>query len=299
MYRLARALEEAGSFADARELYGQLFRRDLDFRDAGKRFLALDQKLVQETTVLGPEGVLQALRAAFDGVERLASGAAGLLYKCLERETGEPVAVKVLDPRLLSSGEALARFRREVEVLESLDHPGIVRFHGATFGKLCYYRMDFIEGQSLAVRLGTGWRASEEESVSILRQAADALAHAHEAGVLHRDLKPSNLMLGPGGRLVVVDFGVARIEGAERLTREGTFVGTMSCAAPEQLRGEAVDVRADVYSLGAAVRELGGDAAAGWRIGPLLAAMSAEDPAARPSGMREVLARLEAAGRGP
>jgi serine/threonine-protein kinase len=296
MYRLARALEEAGSFADARELYGQLFRRDLDFRDAGQRFLALDQKLVQETTVLGPEGVLQALRAAFDGVERLASGAAGLLYKCLERETGEPVAVKVLDPRLLSSGEALARFRREVEVLESLDHPGIVRFHGATFGKLCYYRMDFIEGQSLAARLGTGWRASEEEAASILRQAADALAHAHEAGVLHRDLKPSNLMLGSGGRLVVVDFGVARIEGAERLTREGTFVGTMSWAAPEQLRGEAVDVRADVYSLGAAVRELGGDAAAGWRIGPLLAAMSAEDAAARPFGMREVLARLEASG---
>jgi serine/threonine protein kinase len=70
----------------------------------------------------------------------------------------------------------------------------------------------------------------------------------------------------------------------------------MSWAAPEQLRGEAVDVRADVYSLGAAVRELGGDAAAGWRIGPLLAAMSAEDAAARPFGMREVLARLEASG---
>lgn len=293
MYRLARALEEAGSLSEARELYGLLFRRDLEFRDAGKRFLALDERLVQETTVLGPEGVLQALRAVFDGVERVASGASGLLYRCVERETGEAVAVKVLDPRLLTSGEALARFRREVEVLESLAHPGIVRLRGATFGKLCYYRMDFIEGQSLAARMGTGWRASESEAVSILGQAAAALAHAHEAGVLHRDLKPSNLMLGPAGRVVVVDFGVARIEGAERLTREGTFVGTMSWAAPEQLRGEKVDVRADIYSLGAAVREAGGQSAAGWMIAPLLAAMSAEDISARPAGMREVLARLE------
>ncbi len=288
LYRLGRAFESRSVHRRARELYGAVQRRDIAFLDASERFLVMDALAVSEATVLGIEGVVTTLAAAFDAVERVGSGASGLLFRCREPETGETVAVKVLDPRLLADGTAMARFRREAGVLERLSHPGIVRFRGATYGKLCYYRMDFVEGQSLAELAAGGWRPSESDGRSVLEQAASALAHAHDAGVLHRDLKPSNLMRTPDGRIVVVDFGVARLEGATRLTREGTFVGTMQFAAPEQLRGEPVDARVDIYALGAVLRYLAGPELARWSIAPLIERMIAEAPGDRPASMREV-----------
>ncbi|MBI3891288.1 MAG: CHASE2 domain-containing protein [Candidatus Wallbacteria bacterium] len=295
LYRLGRAFESRASCGRARDLYGLVQRRDLGFADAAARFLEMDARAVEQATVLGPEGVLRTLEATFDAVQPVGAGASGLLYRAVERETGETVAVKVLEPRLLADAEALARFRRETAVLERLVHPGIVRFRGATLGKLCYYRMDFVEGQSLAEKLTAGWRPSEADASSILRQAAEALAHAHEAGVLHRDLKPSNLMFDAEGRLIVVDFGIAAVEGASRLTREGSFVGTLAFAAPEQLRGEPVDARADVYALGAVMRQLAGGERDAWPLAALVVRMTSQEPADRPAGMREVMQTLGSA----
>ncbi len=293
LYRLGRAFEETQEIEKARELMGLVYRHDVNYRDGGARFLDLDRRLVEAATLLGPEQLLAALEATYASVKPLGGGGAGLLFRCREHGASEDVAVKVLDPRLLASGEALARFRREVEVLESLRHPAIVRIRGASFGKICSYSMDLVEGETLAARLATGWQASESECRALLRQAAEGLQCAHDAGVIHRDVKPANLMLRADGGLVIVDFGVARVEDGAQLTQEGRRVGTATYSAPEQLRGGHVDVRVDVYSLGRVIDEVGGAASASWKLRRLVKSMCRQDREERPEDMAAVLRALD------
>jgi len=180
----------------------------------------------------------------------------GEVWKALDQETGRAVAVKVLpggDP------EDGARFAREAQILAELEHPRVVRYvaHDASAGEAPYLVMEWLEGEDLAARLARGPLAIDE-GVGLAIEIADALGFAHGRGVVHRDLKPSNLFL-PGGRLdavKVIDFGIARLGRATRMTRTGMLIGTPGYMAPEQARGEAsIDARADVFSLGCVLFE--------------------------------------------
>ncbi|AGP35131.1 serine/threonine-protein kinase [Sorangium cellulosum] len=187
---------------------------------------------------------------------RAGAGGMGEVWKALDQETGEPVAVK-----LLSGGDpaGAARFAREAQILASLSHPRVVRYvaHGASADGAPYLVMEWLEGEDLAARLARG-PLGADESVALALNVAGVLACAHAQGVIHRDLKPSNLFL-PGGRLEevkVLDFGIAQAAHATRMTRSGTLLGTPGYMAPEQARGEAsIDARADVFSLGCVLFE--------------------------------------------
>jgi serine/threonine protein kinase len=180
----------------------------------------------------------------------------GEVWKALDRETGTPVAVKVLPGH---DGEDAARFGREAQILASLEHPHVVGYvaHGASSEGEPYLVMEWLEGEDLAARLTRGALAVDE-SVALAIEVAEVLALAHGQGVIHRDLKPSNLFL-PGGRLdtvKVLDFGIAHAGRATRMTRTGMLIGTPGYMAPEQARGEAsIDARADVFSLGCVLFE--------------------------------------------
>ena len=186
-------------------------------------------------------------------IDRLAgSGGMGAVYRTIDRQTGQVVALKVLHGH---SGEHADRFAREARLLSELRHPGIVRFvgSGATDRGDGFIVMEWLVGESLSARLKRG-ALPPAEIVALGARVADALRVAHERGIVHRDLKPQNLFLERGAleRIKVLDFGIARIlDPGQKLTMTGAMLGTPGYMSPEQARGDKeVDARTDVYALG-------------------------------------------------
>jgi eukaryotic-like serine/threonine-protein kinase len=186
-------------------------------------------------------------------IERLVgSGGMATVFRALDRQTGEPVALKILHGR---TSEQTERFEQEAELLAELSHPAIVRYvaHGTTPVGEHYLAMEWLDGVTLEDLLARG-PLTIGESVDLGRRVADALAGAHRRGIVHRDIKPGNLIL-PGGALAavrVLDFGLARrVLDQRRITQVGGIMGTPMYMAPEQARGEPyIDARADIFALG-------------------------------------------------
>ncbi|WP_437620634.1 serine/threonine-protein kinase [Sorangium sp. So ce1151] len=185
-------------------------------------------------------------------IEGLAgSGGMGHVYRARDRRTGDTVALKVL--RRAGKSE-LSRFSNEVQALSALRIPGVVRYiaHGVTAGGQPYMVMEWLSGETLAARMAQRG-LTPAESVDVVARVAATLGVLHQQGVVHRDLKPSNLILVDGrlDRVMVLDFGIARLRIDQQLTMPGTVLGTPEYMAPEQARGErSVDARADVFALG-------------------------------------------------
>ncbi|OFV82106.1 MAG: hypothetical protein A2Y78_13150 [Acidobacteria bacterium RBG_13_68_16] len=189
-------------------------------------------------------------------------GAMGVVFRAIDPALERPVAIKVIAARTsvvpLSGEELEARFLREARVAARISHPGVVTVHDAgREGNSLYLVMELVDGESLGDRLARRRFPSAPEALEIVAQTADALGAAHALGVVHRDVKPSNIMLTRGGRVKVADFGVAKAIGEQTdLTRTGTVIGSPAYMAPEQIRGEVLDGRADLFSLGVVLYEL-------------------------------------------
>ena len=184
-------------------------------------------------------------------VRRLGRGGMGTVYEGVSTETGQPAAVKVLNPQLAEEEGFRERFEIEIETLKKLKHPNIVRLYGwGEQGEQLYYAMELVHGASLEDELQAGrrftWRETTQLGIKLLR----ALKHAHDHGVIHRDLKPANLLLTPDGELKLADFGIARLFGNTRLTSTGGPIGTAEYMAPEQADGRRITSQCDLYSLG-------------------------------------------------
>jgi serine/threonine-protein kinase len=192
---------------------------------------------------------------------RLAEGGMGVVYEATHTQLGRHVAIKVLHAHVAAQPEALERFRREAQVLARLEHPHAVRVYDFVQGAEPYLVMEMVDGISLAERLERDGRLGFEEAAAIASQTLDVLEAAHAQGIIHRDLKPANLMLDasrPPPFVRVVDFGIALLQGPsnERLTQAGQVPGTAAYMSPEQVNGEALDARSDVYSLACVLFEL-------------------------------------------
>ncbi len=206
--------------------------------------------------------------------ERLGGGGMGVVYRAVQESLDREVALKLIRPEHLYFPGSRQRFKRETEVVARLKHPGIVPIFTVGEEKgLPYFAMELVEGRTLAEwiqefqkgdiekldpsKLGfRGMKDWGDACAEIARQVAMALHHAHERGVVHRDVKPSNIILTPDGRAQLLDFGLAMGQGSAAVTRSGSQPGTMAYMSPEQIRGEAVDARTDIYSLGATLYEL-------------------------------------------
>jgi tetratricopeptide (TPR) repeat protein len=178
-------------------------------------------------------------------------GGMGVVYKAHDEELDVDVALKVLRPDLGADPDWIARFRRELVLARQVTHRNVVRIHdiGDSEG-LRFLTMRYVEGRSLLEVLRAEGALPVDRSVRIVRQVAEALQQAHEAGVVHRDLKPGNILVEADDTAYVTDFGVARSLGREGLTRTGAIVGTPEYLSPEQVAGEAIDGRSDLYALG-------------------------------------------------
>lgn len=193
--------------------------------------------------------------------EKLGEGGMAVVYKGYQQSLNRYVAIKVLRQELAQDEEFVARFRREALAVADLDHPNILHVYDAGFVQGMYYIvMAYVDGGSLRDLVSQG-PLEPEYALSIASQVADALHHAHQRGIVHRDVKPNNILLSRDGRPLLSDFGIAKaLHESTGLTRTGMSIGTPEYMAPEQIQGQKVDARTDIYALGIVLYEM----LAGW-----------------------------------
>jgi len=197
------------------------------------------------------------LAARYEILDRLGVGGMGAVYKAKDREVDRLVALKVIRTELAGDSDILSRFKQELILARKVTHKNVIRIFdlGRDRG-LRFITMEYIEGQDLRSLVKSQGRPTPEASVEIIQQVCLALEAAHAEGVVHRDLKPQNIMIDKQGRVYVMDFGIARSVGSEGLTMTGALVGTPEYMSPEQVKGEDVDGRSDLFSLGIIFYEL-------------------------------------------
>ncbi len=189
-------------------------------------------------------------------LEKLGEGGMGVVYKAQDTRLDRTVALKFLASHLLGDDEAKARFLREAKAAAGLDHPNVCTVYevGEAEGKT-FLAMALIEGDSLEDLIEKG-PLPLEKALDMGRQVAEGLEAAHEKGVIHRDIKPANIMVDPKGRASIMDFGLARLTEASRLTKTDQTVGTAAYMSPEQLQGAETDHRTDIWALGCVLYEM-------------------------------------------
>ena len=184
--------------------------------------------------------------------ELLGTGGMGVIYRATELRLGRPVALKLISADGASDPAIRERFEREARLTASIDHPNVIPVYGAgeEDGHL-YLVMRYVPGTDLHALLRREGRLAPGRAAAIVAQIGGALDAAHAAGLVHRDVKPANVLIA-GSHVYLSDFGITRVQDAEttRITESGGWVGTVDFMAPEHLRGEKVDARADVYALG-------------------------------------------------
>ena len=189
-------------------------------------------------------------------LEKLGEGGMGVVYKAEDLTLGRTVALKFLPPDSVAREEDRARLVHEARAAAALLHPNICPIHeiAEADGRI-FIAMACIEGRSLRDRIADG-PLPLDEALSNARQIGDALASAHAKGIIHRDIKPGNVMLLPDGRPMLMDFGLAKVSGATKLTRTGMTMGTVAYMSPEQVQGKEVDHRSDIWALGVVLYEM-------------------------------------------
>jgi serine/threonine-protein kinase len=193
----------------------------------------------------------------YELLELLGAGGVGQVYVARDPVLGRQVAIKTLRPEFSRDETFLSRFYNEAQSLGDLNHQNITTLHALHLeGDEPFMVMELVRGHTLEALLSKVHRLTLRESLAVIVQAVAGLTTAHRRGVIHRDIKPSNLMVTDGGLLKIMDFGIARVRGSQRMTRAGQMFGTLLYASPEQIRGGDVDERSDVYSLAVVLYEM-------------------------------------------
>ena len=203
---------------------------------------------------LGPVKIPRSL-GRYEVVDLIGHGGMGALYRARDPRIGRYVAIKLLRPDF-DTPELRDRFSREAAAAGSLSHPNIVTIYdvGEDDG-LPFIAMEYVRGETFTDLLGLRPPLSVLRKVQLTEEVCAGLAHAHEAGIVHRDIKPANLIVGPEGTVKILDFGIAKLS-ASGMTLPGAIMGTLNYMSPEQVKGTAVDARADIFSVGAVLYEL-------------------------------------------
>jgi tetratricopeptide (TPR) repeat protein/predicted Ser/Thr protein kinase/TolB-like protein len=197
------------------------------------------------------------LGGRYEILELLGEGGMGAVYKAQDREVDRFIALKLIRPELASNPAILARFKQELLTAHQVTHKNVIRIYDiAEADGVKFITMEFVEGHDLRRFLLDDGRLPPEKAVEIVRQICLALDAAHSAGIIHRDLKPQNVMLDKQGRILVMDFGLARQVESEGMTQTGALLGTIEYMSPEQAMGKPLDQRSDLFALGLIFYEL-------------------------------------------
>jgi len=203
---------------------------------------------------LAPETVLGG---RYQILKMLGEGGMGAVYKARDLEVDRVVALKVIRPEYANRPEILARFKQELVLARQITHRNVIRIFDLGQGDgIRFITMEYVDGQDLYSLLRSGEQLPLERKVKIAREICRALEAAHEQGVVHRDLKPQNIMVDSSGRVLVMDFGIARSLEDTGLTHTGALIGTPAFMSPEQAKGEKLDIRSDLFSFGVIFYEM-------------------------------------------
>jgi tetratricopeptide (TPR) repeat protein/predicted Ser/Thr protein kinase len=197
------------------------------------------------------------LAGRYEILQTIGEGGMGAVYKAKDRELDRFVALKVIRPELASDPSILARFKKELLLAHQVTHRNVIRIYDLGEGEgVKFITMEFIEGKDLRSLIREKKKFTPEEAVDIIQQVCQALHAAHSVGVIHRDLKPQNIMQDASGRILVMDFGLARTLEGDGMTQTGALVGTMEYMSPEQALGKDLDQRSDIFALGLILYEM-------------------------------------------
>ena len=230
----------------------------------------------------------------YEILSAIGKGGMGEVWKAKDTKLGREVAIKTLPDEFAQDADQVARFRREAQLLASLNHPNIAAIHGFEEDKGTHFLvLELVEGDTLADRVKRG-AIPLEESLNLALQIAEALEAAHEKGVIHRDLKPANIKVTPDDKVKVLDFGLAKaFEGQQEdvttansptlsmaATQQGLILGTAAYMSPEQTKGRSIDKRSDVWAFGCVLHEMltGKPAFGGDDVTDILAAVVRMEP---------------------
>jgi serine/threonine protein kinase/tetratricopeptide (TPR) repeat protein len=207
-----------------------------------------DQPILQSGTVLA---------ARYEILEILGEGGMGAVYKARDQELHRDVALKVIRPELARNAAIVDRFKQELRLSHQVTHRNVIRIYDLGEGNgVKFITMEYIEGQDLRSIIREKQKFAPEEAVDVIKQVCQALDAAHSVGIIHRDLKPQNIMRDGSGRILVMDFGLARTVDGDGMTQSGALVGTMEYMSPEQALGKSLDQRSDIFALGLILYEM-------------------------------------------
>ena len=190
--------------------------------------------------------------------QKIGEGGMGAVFKGIDLMLEREVAIKMLRPELASQPDVVERFRSEAVTLAKLNHPNIATLYSfLRQGNDFFMVMEFVQGQTLDSVIRRSGAMPVSHAVTLFCQSLEGIGRAHKLGIIHRDIKPANMMLtAEDGSIKVMDFGIARVLGTARMTRQGNIVGTIEYMSPEAIQGKEVDARADIYSLGILLYEM-------------------------------------------
>lgn len=275
-WMLALALEQLGELVKSRELLLKIHSVSIGFRDVSQRLSNINTRISmtasaasgiaamaasaesrpsqKETQVM--EMVANCVGTRYALERELGRGGMGVIYLARDTALDRPVALKFLGALVDGNEEFKRRFEREAKAAAKVNHPNIVSIYdiGTQEGK-AYIAMEYIEGGDLSKYLRHKGRLSPREAANIMIQVCSALDAVHKTGIVHRDLKPENIVITRGALVKVMDFGLALVP-ENRLTAKNVVMGTPLYMSPEQVRGEEIDARSDIYSLGIVLYEL-------------------------------------------
>ena len=271
-YGMAKARELGGHYDQASQMYADILGVDYRYRDVQERlrnvqalsgvFARRGPELHADRTVIADQAGFERLSAEtkerYSVKKALGAGGMGAVYLAEDKRLRRTVALKVLSSHLAEDDKLRLRLVREAQAVAQLSHPNIVGVFdvGEEKGR-SYISMEYVEGQTLRGILSDKGTLEPRECVDLLLQVTDALGYAHQKGIVHRDVKPENVMVTEDGTAKVMDFGLALVEGATRLTKPGAAAGTLQYMAPEQIRGEPrLSPAVDVYAAGRVAYEL-------------------------------------------
>ena len=190
-------------------------------------------------------------------IEELGKGGMGRVYKALDKEINEKIALKLIKPEIATDEKTIERFRNELKTARKIGHKNVCRMYDLNKEKGSYYiTMEFVDGGDLKRFIRRSGQLSVGKALSIAKQICDGLSEAHELGIVHRDLKPNNIMIDDNGNARIMDFGIARTTKGKGITGSGILIGTPEYMSPEQVEAKDIDVRSDIYSLGVVMYEM-------------------------------------------
>ena len=211
-------------------------------------FASIGATIFEVGSVLGGRYEIQKL---------LGMGGMGAVYKAHDLEVDRAVGLKVIRPDLAGNPAILARFKQELILARQVTHKNIIRIYDLSEAEgVKFITMEFIEGEDLRTILTREGKLTPDEAINIMRQSCAGLQAAHAEGVIHRDLKPSNIMRDAAGRVVIMDFGLAKTVASDGMTQTGMMIGTMEYMSPEQAMGAELDARSDIFAIGLIFYEL-------------------------------------------